>query len=127
MSVSPSTGNLTATTNYFPRAIISRHKVINADFCMPAYTQTSTITAGAVNNAFYASAISGNGDSLAPYTLANAQPPTLPNLPRSTTPSINIYLAQQERFEYMRRRFYTQVITTLHCPWSAFGTNAALN
>jgi hypothetical protein len=32
-------------------------------------------------------------------------------------------MAQQERFEQMRRRFYTQVVTPLHCPWSAFGAN----
>jgi hypothetical protein len=39
---------LTQTANYFPRALVSRHKVLNNDFIMPA-VQTS----GATNAATY--------------------------------------------------------------------------
>ncbi len=42
------TGALTQTANYFPRALVSRHKVLNNDFIMPA-VQTS----GATNAATY--------------------------------------------------------------------------
>jgi hypothetical protein len=34
-SVNPTTGALTNTDNYFPRAIIDRSKIINSDFMMP--------------------------------------------------------------------------------------------
>ena len=42
------TGALTQTANYYPRALISRHKVINNDFIMPVVQTT-----GATNAATY--------------------------------------------------------------------------
>jgi hypothetical protein len=48
-------GTLIATTNYFPRAIISRHKIINADFnYVPFGNTTSVATVGGVGNYYMA-------------------------------------------------------------------------
>jgi hypothetical protein len=52
-TVDTGTGALTATTNYFPRAIISRHKIINPDFCMQVPG-----TANGINNIYFAALIS---------------------------------------------------------------------
>jgi hypothetical protein len=53
-SVNQTTGALTAMTNlganvgvYFPRAIISRHKIVNADF------NSTTATAGSCSNSYF--------------------------------------------------------------------------
>lgn len=40
-------------------------------------------------------------------------------MPNCLTPSINVYYAQQERFEYFRRRFLTQTVTVYPCPYAA--------
>ena len=38
-SVNTTTGALTATNLYYPRALVSRHKVLNTDFVMPIITE----------------------------------------------------------------------------------------
>jgi len=42
-SVVPATGVTTATTSYFPRAIIDRSKIVNADFMFPVWPSANQV------------------------------------------------------------------------------------
>ena len=86
-SVAATTGTLTATANFFPRAIISRHKIINPDF-NPVILNP---VAGSVANLYMSGQvnINGSGNMLFPTgTVA------FPMLGQALTPSVNIYMRQ---------------------------------
>lgn len=50
------------------------------------------------------------GQGVSPYG-------NLPLLPTMLTPSISVYLAQQQRFSYFRAKFLTQTVTDYHAPF----------
>lgn len=100
---------LVATTNYFPRAIISRHKIINADF---SYVPLGANGAGATGNVYFSGIVNANGNSdnlpiMAQAAAADTSNIPFPTLPKSCTPSVNLYMSQNQKFEDMRRRFLT--------------------
>lgn len=57
-------GVLTPSTYYFPRACISRHKIVNADFNFVPYTAGNT--ASVCGNVFFSGYLSVNNDAEVP-------------------------------------------------------------
>lgn len=105
-----STGAVSTTAaGYFPRAIVSRHKIINQDYCMPINPNAASATGNAVGNVYMAATLSANSDAALNNGMFLPAPgQNFPVLPNSLTPSVNCYMGQNERFEYFRRRFLTQ-------------------
>ena len=97
----------TVAAGYFPRAIVSRHKIINQDYCMPI--NPTAAVANCVGNVYMSASMSPYSDAFINTGMVLPAPgQNFPVLPNSLTPSVNCYMGQQERFEYFRRRFLTQ-------------------